>query len=461
MDSFSEENPQQPQQQSYYNARRKPPKNTEANKVLIKATIIAILIFLMLIPSSFISSLVKERAERQDEVMKDVSSKWATPQIINGPILMLPYFETDNNGNRTTIRKKAYFLPDKLNISGNMQPQERKRSIYSVTLYTSALSLSGTFNKLDLAALNIHPENVQWTEAQLLIGLNDPGGLEDEAMLNWNNTDKTIETTVTENNIIGNGLATNIVCNPTENFNFNIRLKFKGSEYLYFTPAGKTTTVNIQSPWENPKFDGKYLAGNTTKATNGGFNSQWRIPQTARSIPQSWIEERTNLTSYAFGVQLIQPIDTYAKTDRAVKYALLFIGLSFTIFFFIEILQKHQIHPLQYFLVGIALTVFYTLLLSLSEYIGFNPAYSIAVIATVSLIGLYVWNIFKTGKIALGFTLALGALYGYIFFLIQLQDYALLFGSIGLFMVVALVMYSSRKVDWYQIGKKEPDLNKA
>ncbi|KAA5537124.1 cell envelope integrity protein CreD [Taibaiella lutea] len=460
MDSFSEENPQQPQQH-YNNVRPKPPKFTESNKVLIKAAIIAVLIFLMLIPSSFISSLVKERAERQDEVMKDVSSKWALPQVINGPILILPYIETDNNGNKTAIKKKAYFLPDRLNINGNIQPQERKRSIYAVTLYTSDLSLSGTFNKLNLASLNIMPENVQWSEAQLLIGLNDPSGLEDEAMLNWNNIDKTIESTVTENNIIGNGLVTNIACNPTENFNFNIHLKFKGSEYLYFTPAGKTTSVNIQSPWENPKFDGKYLAANNTKTANGGFNSQWKIPQTARVISQSWIEDRTNLASYAFGVRLIQPIDTYAKTDRAVKYALLFIGLSFTIFFFIEILQKHQIHPLQYFLVGIALTVFYTLLLSLSEYTGFNIAYAIAVLATVSLIGLYVWNIFKTGKIALGFTLALSALYGYIFFLIQLQDYALLFGSIGLFFVVALVMYSSRKVDWYQIGKKELNLNRA
>jgi inner membrane protein len=460
MDSFSEENSQQPQQ-SYHNAKQKQPKFTESNKVLIKAAIIAFLIFLLLIPSAFISSLVKERAERQEEVMKDVSSKWATPQVINGPILMLPYFDVDNNGNKSTIKKKAYFLPDKLKINGKIQPQERKRSIYSITLYTADVALSGTFNKLDLAALKIIPENVEWSEAQLLIGLNDPSGLEDEAMLNWNNSNKTIESTVTENNIIGNGLVTNIACNPVENFNFNIHLKFKGSEYLYFTPAGKTTSVNIQSPWKNPKFDGKYLADSNSKPVNGGFNSQWKIPQTARVIPQSWIEERTNLTSYAFGVRLIQPIDTYAKTDRAVKYALLFIGLSFTIFFLIEILQKHQIHPLQYFLVGIALTVFYTLLLSLSEYLGFNLAYAIAVLATISLIGLYVWNIFKAGKIALGFTLALSALYGYIFFLIQLQDYALLFGSIGLFFVVALVMYSSRKVDWYQIGRKDLNLNKA
>ena len=459
MDNLPEENTHQ----SYKKATVPSAKNTETNRVLIKAAIIACMIFILLIPSSLISNLVKERAIRQDEVMKDVSSKWALPQTLNGPILMLPYIEskTDNNGNKISTKKTAYFLPDKLNIDGNLQPQQRKRSIYSVILYTSDLTLSGNFSKLDLATLNINPENVIWTEAKLMIGINDPGGIEDEAELNWNGNSKNIESTVTENNIIGNGLVTNIACNPTDNFNFRIQLKLKGSEYLYFTPAGKNTSVNIRSPWENPKFDGRYLATNNSTAKNGGFNSQWKIPQTARPVPQAWTENHSNLSSYAFGVRLIQPIDTYAKTDRAVKYALLFIGLSFTVFFFIEILQKHQIHPLQYFLVGIALTVFYTLLLSLSEYIGFNTAYAIAVLATVSLIGLYVWNIFKDSKIALGFTIALCALYGYIFFLIQLQDYALLFGSIGLFFVVALVMYSSRKVNWYQVGKKETNTSIA
>lgn len=451
MDSFSGEDPQQSQR-----IARPVSKSTESNRVLIKA-IIACLIFLMLIPSSLISGLVKERAARQEEIIKEVSSKWSAPQTLNGPILMLPYNDVhkDNNGNTSITKRKAYFTPDELNIDGNVEPEERKRSIYSVILYKSRLTLSGSFNMLDLKALNITPENVQWSEAKLLIGLTDPGGLDDEVSINWNGTSKNIESTITENNIVGNGLVTNVACSAAETFNFKIDLRLKGSEYLYFTPAGKTTSVNIKSPWENPKFDGKYITNNNSKTKDGGFLARWRIPQTARAIPQSWIEDRSNLASYAFGVRLIQPVDTYAKTDRAVKYALLFIGLAFTVFFFIEMLQKHQIHPLQYFLVGIALTVFYTLLLSLSEYVGFNIAYVIAALATVSLIGLYVWNIFKSGKIALGFTLALGALYSYIFFLIQLQDYALLFGSVGLFIVVALVMYSSRKVNWYQIGKKE------
>lgn len=455
MENYSEENRQGP----IIRVKEPPTKNNESNKALIKAAVIAALILLMLIPSSFISSLVKERADRQQEVMKDVSSKWSNPQIVNGPVLMLPYLETltDNNGKTRVVKRNAYFLPDQLNIDGNIIPQERKRSIYAITLYKADLALSGSFSKIDLASLNIPTGAVQWQDAQLLMGIDDTRGLEDEIQLNWNGNPKTMESGIAENDVIPNGLMTKVFCDATNPINFNIHMKLKGSEYLYFTPSARTTTVHIRSPWENPKFDGRFLPNSNPKTAQGGFMAEWKIPHAARHIAQSWVDAKTDLRLYAFGVKLIQPTDTYAKTDRAVKYALLFIGLSFAVFFFIEMLQKQQIHPLQYLLVGIALIVFYTLLLSLSEYIGFNRAYAIAVLATVSLIGLYVWNVFKDGKIASGFTLALTALYGYIFFLIQLQDYALLFGSVGLFVVVALAMYSSRKINWYQVGKK--DLN--
>jgi inner membrane protein len=455
------EHPTEENTQPYFPQQPSKPKSNEANKALIKAAIIAALILVMLIPSSFISSLVTERATRQQAVIKDVSSKWATPQTINGPVLMVPYLHAtkDFDGKTKIFKKIAYFLPDQLNIDGRIQPEDRKRSeIYSVPLYKTDVTLSGSFDKLDLAALNIPAEEIQWSEVQLLVGLNDTRGIEEETTLRWNNDNKNMESSFSENNFMQSGLSSKVPLNATDVFAFNIHLKVKGSEHLYFTPSGRNTDVKIQSPWENPKFDGQFLPNNNVKAKKDGFVAEWKIPHAARQVPQAWSDSKSNLGSYSFGVKLIQPTDTYVKTDRAVKYALLFIGLSFTVFFFIEILQKQQIHPLQYFLVGIALTVFYTLLLSISEYIGFNKAYAIAALATVSLIGLYVWNVFKTGKIALGFTTALAALYGYIFFLIQLQDYALLFGSVGLFLVVAIVMYSSRKVNWYQIGKKEPEL---
>ncbi|MFT4094485.1 MAG: cell envelope integrity protein CreD [Niabella sp.] len=237
------------------------------------------------------------------------------------------------------------------------------------------------------------------------------------------------------------------VINDAEN-TFAVNLKLKGSENLYFTPVGKTSIVNLSSKWKTPAFDGQYLPA-PYSINDNGFTARWKVLQVSRNYPQAWLSGGYDLESAAFGVRLIQPADNYSKTDRSVKYAILFIALTFTVFFFLEIIQKRQIHPLQYLLVGFSLCIFYTLLLSISEYTGFNPAYLIAAPATVSLIGLYVWGIFKKAKVALAFIVALGGLYTYIFILIQLQDYALLFGSIGLFLIIAVLMYFSRKIDWY------------
>jgi inner membrane protein len=233
---------------------------------------------------------------------------------------------------------------------------------------------------------------------------------------------------------------------------FSLDIKLKGSELLYFTPVGRTTEVNMTSSWKDPAFDGQYLP-DTSDISGKGFSAWWKVMQVSRNYPQCWADGTYDLASSSFGVRLIQPTDNYAKSERSVKYAILFIALTFTVFFFLEILQRKQVHPLQYILVGFALCIFYTLLLSISEYTGFNAAYIIAGSATVALIGLYVWSIFKKGRIALGFTLALGGLYAYIFILIQLQDYALLFGSIGLFIIIAILMFYSRKIDWYNSGK--------
>lgn len=451
MDTFSE-----PTGANNNTSHRRPPSFWESNKLLIKGFVIGILILVMLIPAAIISDLVKERANRQQEVISEVSRKWAEPQTLVGPVLMLPYNArtTDSKGGTSITKSIAYFLPEKLNVKGTILPETRHRSIYEVMLYRSDLTLTGNFDNLNLASLNIHPEDVLWDEARLAVGIHDTRGLEDEIQLAWNDSNQLLEAGVPDNHVIAAGMSNLVNVNPNTNNQFTIKLKLKGSDYFYLTPVGKTTTVKLSSPWSNPAFDGKYLPDTNADISQQGFAATWKIQQAARPFPQAWVSGSQRIAESAFGVRLIQPTDNYAKTERSVKYALLFIGLTFAVFFFIELLQKKQIHPLQYLLVGIALTVFYTLLLSISEYIGFNKAYVLAAFATITLIGLYVWSMFQQAKIAIGFTMALGSLYAYIFFLIQLQDYALLFGSIGLFVVVALAMYSSRKVNWYQINPK-------
>ncbi|HRO42051.1 MAG TPA: cell envelope integrity protein CreD [Flavipsychrobacter sp.] len=427
----------------------------ERNRNIIKGFLIGFLILIMMIPTALIHELINERTHRQQEVIQEISSKWATEQTIVGPVLQIPFkeFVQDKDGKVLEYRKHIYLLPEQLQANADITPEKRNRSLYSVMLYRSTATLTGKFNYTALQKLKIDPQNILWDDSRLMLGINDARGLEEEVSLKWNDQSYILEAGLPENNVIENGLNTPVRIDTTKPQIFSLQVKLKGSELLYFTPVGKTTEITATSSWKDPAFDGQYLPVNS-QISERGFTAKWKVLQVSRSYPQTWTDAKYDLKNSAFGVRLIQPTDGYAKTERSVKYAILFIALTFVVFFFIETFQKQQIHPLQYILVGLALCIFYTLLLSVSEYTSFNTAYIVAATATIMLIGLYVWSIFKQSKIALGFTTALAGLYTYIFILIQLQDYALLFGSVGLFIILAVLMYFSRKIDWYNAERK-------
>ena len=431
----------------------------ERNRLLIKGLLIGFLILLMLIPANLIMQLVKERAARQQQVISEVSSKWGQSQTLAGPYIIVPYtIVTDSvNGKARTIRKEAHFLPDVLDIKGDMQPEVRGRSTYDVILYRATLAVTGRFNPLPVADLGIRPDQVAWNEARLVFNLSDASGLQDDVSLRLNESGAalTLQSANTETGgMPANTLSVPIQLNPGAANTFSMAVKLRGSQDLSFAPMGRSTTATITSPWKSPSSIGSYLPNTSTPYSNG-FTANWHILQASRPYPQAWKDGTPDFRSHTFGTRLIQPADSYAKTERSVKYAILFIALTFIVFFFIELLQRRQVHPLQYLLVGFALCVFYTLLLSISEYTGFDLAYLIAAICTVALIGLYVQSIFHSGKTALGFTSALSTLYGYIYIIIRLEDTALLAGSIGLFIILAIIMYFSRKIDWYNPGRQK------
>ena len=421
----------------------------ERNRMLFKGLLIGFFILVMLIPVALLSGLVSEREQRQNEVIAEVSSKWATQQTVTGPVVVVPYIQKIDSSGKMT-RRNAYLLPEQLNIDGKLIPEQRHRSLYDVTLYRSSTQLTGIFDPAMFGKLDIPAENILWQDCYVMIGLNDARGLEEDVVMKWNGTPLALDAGLPENNVIKTGVSVAADLDLTKKTAFSVDLKLKGSSHLYFVPTGKTTRAKLSSPWKDPAFDGHYLPSTTAISKKDGFDAQWNILQVSRNYPQAWRDASTyDVEASAFGVKLVQPTDNYAKTQRSVKYAILIIALTFTIFFFLEVLQKKQVHPLQYVLVGIALCVFYTLLLSISEYTGFNLAYIISAVATVLLISLYTLGIFRQVKIAAGFAAALGGLYTYLFVLIQLQDYALLFGSIGLFVIIAIIMFYSRKINWY------------
>ncbi len=450
--STMETNDHDQQSQPYFQPQL--PVQSQSNRLLIKGLITGALILLMLVPTLFINNLIAEREQRQKEAVAEVSSKWATNQTVAGPYLAIPYSDTSttNDGKIIAVKKQLIVLPNELVVDGKLFPEERPRSIYKVLLYKSDISLSGSFKPKWPATIN--PATLDFANANLCFGLSDFKGIEEDIYINFNNQKLSLSPGLPTNVLGEIGLSVPVsidIVTINGGMPFSMQVKLKGSEQLHFMPLAANCKFKLSSAWPSPSFDGNCLP-NERQVTQQGFTAKWNFTQA--NLPFRTVTRGDDIkSSLAFGVSMVQPADQYDKTMRSVKYAILFIGLTFALFFIIEIMQRKPFHPVQYVLVGLALVIFYTLLLSISEYLSFDLAYLIAAVATILLISLYAQSHFKSWKTASVFAAALTLLYGFIFILIRLEDTALLVGSIGLFIVLALVMYASRKINWY--GNKE------
>jgi inner membrane protein len=436
-------------------------------RMFFKTAFIGALILIMLIPTVLIQNLVSERQERRQQAVAEISSRWAAPQTITGPVIGIPYLDqVTENGNKVETKRWAYFLPSKLNIKTRLAPEKRYRGIYQVVVYTTELEIHGNFDSLHLDELNLSPAAMLWKEAAVFFDISDLQGLNED--LNLHLTTPAAQTGATTNTTVQ---TTDLTLSParrstsqfktalaaalpawlsessTASLQFSATLKLKGSGNLSFVPIGRETAVEANSPWPDPSFTGAALPDIRT-VKDSGFVANWKVLALNRKFPQQWKEGNYDLNDAAFGVSLIVPVDVYQQTTRSVKYAILIILLTFTAFLLIEWIYEKTIHPVQYALVGAALCVFYTLLLSFSEYLGFNGAYSIASAATIGLIAWYIGSLLRSARMSIFITLLLLVQYGFVYTLIQSQDNALLMGSIGLFITIAVVMYFSRKIKW-------------
>jgi inner membrane protein len=420
----------------------------QKSKLLIKGLLIGGLVLLLLIPAYFVENLIKEREERQKEAFAEVSSKWAGRQNITGPVLVIPYNEImpSNNSQPEVVKKLAYVLPDKLVIQSQVNPEKRYRGIYQVMLYSSDIKISGQFNEVPLQQLKINPANVLWSESYICIGLTDVKGLKEEIRFKWNDSTAILNPATINNAVMREAFTAPVTVEPGKAITFSSSININGSEQLLFTPVGKETAVTLTSTWPDPSFTGGQLPDH--RISDSGFVATWRNLAHTRNFPQAWKESSYNLESSSFGADLFIPVNGYQKTMRSVKYAILCILLTFAAFFIIETVNKKSVHPFQYALIGLALILFYTLLLSFSEYTGFNIAYIIASIATVGLIAWFVKGILQSSKLTSILSVVLVLMYSYVFTILQLQDYSLILGSIGLFLTLAVIMHFSKKIQW-------------
>lgn len=425
--------------------------------ILVKLMAIGFLVLILLIPNSMISDLIHEREYRQEEVEREVNKSWGGSQDVVGPVLSIPYstWIEYESGQRSEQKHIAYFLPQELNVGGDLKHQIRRRSIFDVVLFQANFTMNGEFEKPDFDALHVNPEDVKWEEAKISVGISQMTGIKEMVEMKWAGNTYRMESGTANPNLLQQGVSVEIpISNEDDNFTFSIPIKLNGSGHFQVSPVGKSTNVKITSDWHSPSFSGAFLPDNR-EISEKGFSAEWQVLDLNRPFPQEWINN-TDVKFHGsnFGVRLIQPVDEYMKNNRSAKYAILIIGLTFLLYFFFEVLQKLLIHPFQYLLVGLAITVFYLLLLSLSEHFGFNTAYLISSVSTILLITGYSWSVLGVKRLVFQLFLMLAAIYGFIYVLLQLEDFALLAGSIGVFIALATVMYFSRKVNWYNLGER-------
>jgi inner membrane protein len=437
--------------------------NWMKNSITLRIFTIGIVILLLLIPVNMVEKLIQERENRLQEAIWEVNSKWGKAQTITGLVLSIPYKTREtiykDAKNYETIETVHYanFLPENLEIEGNLNPEIRYRGIYKVVVYNSKVKLKGKFSDVNFNKWKISPSDILWDEASIGLGLSDLRSIQDDIKLNWNQNEYFLNPGVPNSDVIGSGMSTRVPFlfndSSADKLSFSIDLNFNGSSSLNFIPLGKTTKVHIKSNWSTPSFDGAFLP-DERQISDSGFTAKWKVLHLNRPYPQSFIGSNSNVAESSFGINLILPIDEYQKSMRSAKYAVMFITLTFLIFFFVQILNGVRIHPIQYFFIGLALVIFYLLLIALSEHMSFNISYLIASISVIGLITLYTKSVFNKAFITRLILLILMALYIFIFTIIQMEDYALLMGSIGLFIVLSIVMYLSRKIDWYAIRSK-------
>lgn len=429
-----------------------------------KMIMVGFLTLVLLIPLFFVQDLISERSQRKNEVTREVSNLWGSDIQFYGPILKIPYTSydnynvTDTKTGATTIQKKttinyAYFFPNELNNSSKVMKNESlKRGIFNPIVFTANMNFKGNFTSPDFTKLNIAPENILWDKASIIVKTTNLKSIKSELKVELNsqklsfepqNNDKTNYSLLSTSVFDYKSLATN------DKINFNFNIVYNGSNSLKFVPIGKVTNVSIDSDWQSPSFEGTFASNDTTKSISAkGFHADWKVLDINRTFSQQYSNVLPDLDDYLFGVKLIETVDEYQQNERVSKYGFLVIGLTFLIFFLIQSISKINIHIFQYSMIGIALIMFYTLLISITEHSSFSLAYGISGIAVVVLISLYSVSILKNKKFPLFIATSLSVLYAFIFVIIQMEDYALLAGSIGLFFILAAVMYFSRKIDW-------------
>jgi inner membrane protein len=419
--------------------------------IMLKLLILGGLMIALLIPAAMITAAIRERESLRYQAVTDITSKWGQRQLLAGPILTIPYRHhfVDAKGNHVYRTETAFFLPERLRIASQVDTEERRRGIYSAVLYHTRVTFTGEFAAPTFSQWGIANEDIFWGQATVIAGVPDMKGIRENVVLRWNEANIAMTPGVEVVQPINSGVSARVPVTPGQgNVTFSLPLVLNGSENLSFYPLGKVTEAEVTSKWPSPSFQGNFLPSERTVGP-AGFQAKWKVLHFNRNFPQQWKTSEINFLGSEFGVNFFQPVDHYQKSLRSTKYAVLFILFTFVGLFFIEILSGRLLHPIQYLLMGCALTLFFSLLVSLTEQMPFNAAYACAAGAIVLVISGYARAVFKSTALTLTVCGIVAGLYAYLYILLQVQDWAFLIGNLGLLAALATVMFLSRRIDWY------------
>ena len=424
----------------------------------VKAATIAILILVLLIPIGMIKGVIDDRRMIGLEAQSDIMRSWGGEQLVAGPIIVMPYTVTHRSKDGTTrvVNKRAFVLPENLDIDAEVHPEIRYRGLHEVPVYNARIRMSGRLGKVDPRLLGLDPDQVNWDKVYIALVVCDARAITStpEILLGQ----QSHRFTAGERQI--DGLPAQIVApvrgldnaaTDSALLDFELVLTLNGTNSLKFLPLGDTTSVRMTSTWPSPSFGGNYLPKSRV-VKKDGFSADWQVSSLGRAIPSRWIDDDVNegvAMESAFGVDLFLPISLYQLTTRATKYAVLFVAMTFVAYFLFEIIVGLSLHPLQYLLVGIANTLFFLLLLSLAEHVGFAWAYLVSAAASSVLITAYSIAVLGQRIRALIMITVLAVLYGVLYMTLRAESYAMLAGSAALWITLAIVMYLTRHVDWH------------
>lgn len=447
------------------------------DKVLaLRGAIVAGLLLAFTIPLAMIGNLVIERSDRYRAVVSEVGESWGATQSIAGPLLVVPFIDhqltrgpitvrqgiTEYGERLVPLRRYAVFLPETFVAKTRLDPERRMRGIYAALVYRADVVLSGSFAALDLSqfppasdeAAEKQPRRILWEEAALVLGLSGPHALRDRIEVAWDERPLVFEPGAGPSNLLPQAIHAPIAGKlGPEDGRFSLRLKVNGSQLFTLAPIGATTEVALESPWPHPRFTGRLLP-ESYETSKDGFAARWRVPGLARAYPQAWVsgsdpgstDMTRALSETTIAVELYEAGDLYHQLDRATKYGLLFVALTFGTVLLFELGGGVRAHYLQYAMIGGALSLFFMLLLSLSEHLGFAVAFGLSATTVVTLVTLYAAAVLKGRRKALAIGLMLTCLYALLFAILQLLDYALIAGTLVLLAALIVAMWSTRRL---------------